>query len=111
MDKKTKFHSEVVENGIKAVDKVRDLQSQGYRKDHIYVLAHNKEETEKLADMTGANEVGMSEEGVIGSMANLFRSRGDELRSKLESMGFDAMEANHLESQMDGGKVVIIAAE
>ena len=39
----------------------------------------------------------------------MFRSRGDELRAKMESLGLTENEANKYEQELDFGKVVVIA--
>lgn len=104
-----KAYAKLVNNGLEAMDVVRDLHSQGYNRDEVYVLAHGKERTDRLADTTDASKIGMTEEGVFDSIANLFRSRGDELRSKIESMGFDSYEASMYEAELDQGKVLVMA--
>lgn len=102
-------YARLVNNGLEAVDVVNDLHRQGYAQDEIYVLAHEKDRTDRLADVTDANKVGMAEEGMLDTIANLFRSRGDELRNKIESMGFSSYEAGRYESELDTGKVLVMA--
>ena len=87
-------YAKVVENGVQAVEAVKELQNTGYLADHIFVLAHEKDRTDRIADTADAKEIGIKEEGVFDSMANLFRSRGDELRAKIVSMGFTEAEAD-----------------
>lgn len=99
----------VVENGLKVKETVQELNTMGYSGDNIYVLAHDDARTETLAKGTDASEIGMSEEGVMDSVANLFRSRGDELRSKIESMGLSTEEAAKYEKELDAGRVLVIA--
>ncbi|GGG09063.1 general stress protein [Paenibacillus abyssi] len=100
---------QVLDTGMAAINAVRDLNQRGYSQDDIYVLAHDDDHTDSLADATNANTIGMSEEGVFTSMANLFRSRGDELRAKLESIGLSEQEADQYEQELDKGKVLVIA--
>ncbi|AJY73886.1 general stress protein [Paenibacillus beijingensis] len=100
---------QVVENGMDAMSAVRELNRRGYNRDEIYVLTHDKDETDRLADNSNANEIGLSEEGVFNSMANMFRSRGDELRSKLGAIGLNDMEAERYEEVLDQGKILVIA--
>ncbi|WP_123039305.1 general stress protein [Cohnella candidum] len=104
-----KAYAKLVNNGLEAVDVVKDLHRQGYSDKEIYVLAHSKDRTDRLADATNANTVGISEEGMFDAMANLFRDRGDELRHKIESMGFDSNEAGMYEAELDRGKVLVMA--
>ncbi|MGU3473373.1 general stress protein [Paenibacillus sp. D51F] len=100
---------QVVESGMDAMSAVRELNRRGYGKDEIYVLAHDKDQTDRLAENSDANSIGMQEEGVFDSMANMFRSRGDALRSKLESVGLTDMEAERYEEVLDQGKILVIA--
>ncbi len=64
----------VVENSVKAKDKIDQLTLQGFTKDEIYVVAHEEDRTEQLSDNLHVNEVGMQEEGVFDKIANVFRS-------------------------------------
>ncbi|OPG95286.1 general stress protein [Chryseobacterium mucoviscidosis] len=102
-------YAKVVENGVQAVEAVKELQITGYLADHIFVLAHEKDRTDRIADTADAKEIGIKEEGLFDSMANLFRSRGDELRAKIVSMGFTEAEADFYETELDKGKVLVIA--
>lgn len=104
-----KAYAKLVNNGLEAVDVVKDLHRQGFTREEVYVLAHGKERTDQLADKIDTNKVGLSEEGMIDSIANLFRSRGDELRSKIEAMGFGPGEAHQYEAALDEGKVLVMA--
>ncbi|MEK3733453.1 MULTISPECIES: general stress protein [Paenibacillus] len=107
----TKSYAKVVENGTLAAQEIENLHQSGYTTDQIYVLAHDSDKTSKIAEVAGSREVGMKEEGLFGSFANLFRSRGDELRAKIESLGFTAAEAAFYEKQLDIGKVLVIAVK
>jgi hypothetical protein len=99
----------VVENGVQAKKEIEQLMMQGFTKDDIYLLAHNKERTEDLTESLGLTGIGVEEQGVFGSLANVFRSRGDELRSKLESLGLAGAEAERYEEELDHGKVLVVA--
>ena len=99
----------VVENGVKAKEKIDQLTIQGYTKDDIYVIAHQKERTDHLTDNLDVKDVGIKEEGVFDKIANVFRSRGDELRSMFESLGLSKAAADQYEEELDKGRVVIIA--
>ncbi|MHA0857879.1 general stress protein [Paenibacillus sp. CMAA1364] len=107
----TQFNSyaKVVENGVLAVQEVKQLQNLGYQYDNIFVLAHDEDRTERIVETADANEIGMKEEGMMETLANLFRSRGDELRAKITSFGFTDSEADFYEQELDLGKVLVIA--
>lgn len=102
-------YAKVVENGVQAVQEVKQLQTAGYIYENIYVLAHDADRTDRIADTANADEIGIKEEGVFDSIANLFRSRGDELRAKITSLGFTDAEADFYEKELDLGKVLVIA--
>lgn len=105
----TKSYAKVVENGTQAVQEVENLRQSGYDHDRIFVIAHDSDKTSRIAEASDANNVGIKEEGVFDAIANLFRSRGDELRAKIESLGFTEAEAGFYEKQLDLGKVLVIA--
>ncbi|WP_068775457.1 general stress protein [Paenibacillus sp. FJAT-26967] len=96
-------------NEEQALREVKNLQAEGYNLDEIYVLTHDSDRTEGVAEMTNTNEIGVSEEGFMNAVANLFRSKGDELRAKIESLGLSESEANTYEKELDKGKILVIA--
>src|SRR3954463_239704 len=101
---------QIVENGVEAKKFIDRLIMQGgFKKDDIYLLAHDKNRSEHLTDALDINDVGVGEQGFFDSIANVFRSRGDELRSKLESLGLSITEAEHYEEEMDYGRCVVVA--
>jgi uncharacterized protein with NRDE domain len=99
----------IVHNILEARKQISDLQYEGYWKENIFVLAHDKKRTKHAADNTDGNQIGISEEGAFTAIANLFRSTGDALRAKLKSMGVSEERAHHLEEELDSGKIVILA--
>jgi len=101
----------VVESGVGALSAVRELNVRGFNQDDIFVLAHEEDREDSLSEWTNANKIGVTEEGVFNALANLFRSRGDELRAKLESVGLTEREAEHYEQELDRGKVLVIAKQ
>lgn len=106
---RTNSYAKIVENGTLAAQEIEHLHQSGYTTNQIYVLAHDSDKTSKIAEVASSNQVGIREEGLFGSMANLLRSRGDELRAKIVSLGFTEAEAAFYEKQLDLGKVLIVA--
>ncbi|WP_462410266.1 YflT domain-containing protein [Neobacillus sp. Marseille-QA0830] len=100
-----------VENGVEAKREIEQFLTQGYSKEEIYLFAHDENRSEHLTDSLELNHVGVAEQGVLDSIANVFRSRGDELRSKLHSLGVSSTEAEVYEEQLDHGKLVVLAAK
>ncbi|CAM4509080.1 general stress protein [Paenibacillus typhae] len=102
-------YAKLLENGVQAIEEVNRLRDSGYSKDNIYVISHDQDRENRIADAANTNEVGLGEEGLFGAIANLFRSRGDALRSKITSLGFSPAEAGFYEKELDAGKVLVIA--
>ncbi|MBP1989105.1 general stress protein [Paenibacillus eucommiae] len=107
MSEYTTVHT--VNNILETRKKIEDLQREGYLKENIFVLTHDKERTEHIVDHTDGNQIGVADEGVLTAVANIFRSRGDELRAKMQAMGVSREYAEHLEGELDKGKIVILA--
>ncbi|MCM3743723.1 general stress protein [Sporosarcina luteola] len=99
----------IVENAVQAKKEIDELTTQGYTHDDIYIFAHDKKRTEHITDALDTETVGMKEQGFLDSMKNMFTSRGDELRSKMEAAGLTAEEASEAEKELDHGKLVLIA--
>lgn len=99
----------VTSNLQEAQNKVQQLYREGFEREHIYVLTHSAEGTDFVANYTGAEQITIAEEGVLTSIANLFRSRGDELRAKMKALGVPDVEAGRLESELDKGKILVLA--
>ncbi|MCL6571546.1 MAG: general stress protein [Bacillus sp. (in: Bacteria)] len=83
--------------------------SEGYSEDNIYVLAYDKDRTNRVAEETNAEKIGIAEEGFGIAIANIFRSRGEQLRAKLKSMGFSESKTEQLETSLEEDKIVVIA--
>ncbi|MBW7457647.1 general stress protein [Paenibacillus sepulcri] len=98
-----------VDNIQQAREQLERYKTRGYDKDHLYVLTHDKERNKRIAASTDADEIGVAEEGLDTAFANIFRSRGAELRAKLRSMGISKEEAERLEEEMDNDRIVVIA--
>jgi hypothetical protein len=100
-----------VENGVEAKKAIEQFLNQGFTKGEVYLFAHDKNRSEDLTDATNTNDIGVGEQGFFDSMANVFRSRGDELRSKMKSLGLSDLEAQKYEEELDQGRVVVIATK
>ncbi|ASA24175.1 general stress protein [Paenibacillus donghaensis] len=102
-------YAKVLENGVQAIEEVNRLRNSGYTREDIYVISHDEDREGRIVDAADTNEVGLKEEGLFGAIANMFRSRGDELRSMITSLGFTEAEADFYEKELDLGKVIVIA--
>jgi hypothetical protein len=101
----------IVENGVQAKKEIANFMMEGFTKNEIYLVAHDKNRSENLTDALDINDIGVGEQGILEVVANVFRSRGDELRSKLESLGLSAAAAERCEEKMDQGKVIVVASK
>lgn len=101
----------VVENGVQAKEAIEQFLNRGYTKDEVYLLAHDKNRSKDLTEALETNDVGVSEQDAFDLVANVFRSRGDELRSKIESLGLSDAEAQQYERELDQGRVIVVAAK
>jgi len=102
-------YAKVLENGVQAIEEVKRLLGSGYTREGIYVISHDEDREGRIVDAADTNEVGLQEEGLFGAIANMFRSRGDELRSHITSLGFSKAEAEFYEKELDLGKVLVVA--
>lgn len=96
-------------------DKIQEaieiLKSNKIDPKEIYVITHDDDRTKRIADNSGANVIGMSEQGLADAVKTTFKKKGDELRNKLESIGFDENKAIQYEAQLDKGVVYLIVKE
>lgn len=99
----------VCENGLQAKGIINQLTAEGYDRENIYVFAHGEEREKDLADALETGKVGISEQGLVNTVTNVFRERGDELRSELEAVGLTEIEAEKYEKVLDGGEIVLVA--
>ncbi|MEK3719967.1 general stress protein [Paenibacillus sp. FSL H8-0034] len=92
-----------------AIMEIRAFQREGYTLEEIYVIAHDDGTTEGLSKLMSTNKVGMHEQGLANTFTNLFRSRGDQLRVKMHSLGLSKEEADRYEQELDKGKIMVMA--
>lgn len=103
-------NNRVVENAVQAKEAVEAFKMEGVDTKNIYIFAHDKDRTDHITDALDAKEVGMKEQGIFDSVSNLFRSRGDELREKMQAVGLSKQEAETYERELDEGKLLIVAS-
>lgn len=54
---------------------MNDLVKKGIEQKDIYVLTHEKERTDRIADNADVNTIGIKEEGLGTSIINVFQKR------------------------------------
>lgn len=99
----------VANNVLDVQEKISQLAAEGYLKEQIYVFAHDKDYSKELTDDTLTQSMDLEEKGMMDTVANIFKSRGNELRSHFENLGLTSAEAEQYEEELDKGKIVIVA--
>ncbi|PRO65986.1 general stress protein [Alkalicoccus urumqiensis] len=95
-------------NDEEVVDAVQGIKEKGVSEDDIYVLTHDSDRTDRVADNADANTLGVNDMNFGTAAKNIFRKKGDELRAKFEELGFSKDMANELEEKLDQGKVIVV---
>lgn len=98
------------QNDEKLKSDIEELSNIGVSKDDIYVLSHDDDRTERVADGVDANTIGKKEMG-LSSLKNVFSKKGDELRSKMQEIGFSKEESERYEDEMDKGKIFMFVTD
>ena len=98
----------IVENGVQAKEIIDGLVTEGYTRDEIYIFAHYEKRSEDITKELHTESVGLKEQGMMEAIKNIFTSRGDELRSKMQSVGLTEQEAADAERELDKGRLVVI---
>lgn len=95
-------------NDEAVVTAIQSIKGNGIDESNIYVITHDDDRTERVADNADANTVSASDVGLGTATKNLFRKKGDELRAQFEELGFSSTEADQLEKKLDQGKVIVV---
>lgn len=98
-------------NDEKLMQDVKALKDKGIDNKEIYILSHDDDRTERIAKNVNANTIGFSEQDIKNVISNLFSKQGDELRTKLQEMGFSEQEAEDYEEDLDEGKVLLLVTD
>ncbi|MTH55605.1 general stress protein [Bacillus mangrovi] len=101
----------VVENGVQAQEKIEELENQGISKNSIFLFAQDKERSEHLTEKTDAAKMDTIDTGLFNTLANAFRSRTEELTSKMAGLGMSQNEALKYEEELANGRIVILARQ
>ncbi len=93
---------------VALIEEVKSLASKGVSKDTLYVMSHDDDRTDRVADDADANKVGLNEVGFETYVSNIFSKKGDELRNQLKELGFSQQEADNYEEKLDHGTILLI---
>ncbi|ARK20612.1 general stress protein [Sporosarcina sp. P26b] len=98
-----------LENAVQAKKKIEELVAQGYTHEEIFIFAHSEDREDKISDALDSEQVGMAEMGFLNAMKNMFTSRGDTLRAQMQAIGLSEAEAEEGESELDKGRLLLVA--
>ncbi|TFD92857.1 MULTISPECIES: general stress protein [Jeotgalibacillus] len=98
-------------NDEEVVNAVSSIKAKGVNEDTIYVITHDDDRTNRIADNADANTVGAAETGFGTAAKNVFRKDGDKLRSQFQELGFTEAEAETMEEKLDEGKVFVVVKD
>lgn len=93
---------------VELMKEVKSLADKGVSKENLYVMSHDEDRTDRVADNVDASKVGVDEQGLETAVKNVFRKKGDELRAQFEELGFTQAEADNLEEKLDHGTILLI---
>ncbi|MFP3810133.1 general stress protein [Bacillus sp. SIMBA_005] len=93
-----------VENSKEANQTIEQIRS---TKDDIFVFAYDPERSDTVTEHTNAKSMTAVDQGILDQMANVIRTRDDELMAKLMSVGADQELALSLLDELKKGKLVI----
>ncbi|WP_100012447.1 general stress protein [Lentibacillus sediminis] len=89
-------------------ESIDKLRNDGTPDDDIYLLAHDNDHDRRARKETDANKIGVKVTGIGTATKNIFRGKGDTLRSKMEEIGFDKSKAEQLKVELDKGKSLLV---
>lgn len=96
------------QDDMNLIEEVNVQSSKGVSRDDMYVVSHDDDRTNRIADKVNVNEIGVKEEGLKVAIENIFNKKGDELRNKFQEIGFSEKEASELEEKLDHGKILLV---
>jgi len=99
---------ETIEDAVQAV---KSLHARGVAEEEIYVLAHDRNVTNEVADKSNAEKIGSGETGLGTAVKNIVRGKGDALRAKIEKIGLSSAEAVAYEQRLDRDKILVISKD
>lgn len=93
-----------VENSKEANQTIEQIRS---AKNDIFVFAYDPERSDTVTEHTNAKSMTAVDQGILDQIANVIRTRDDELMAKMMSVGADQELALTLLDELKKGKLVI----
>ncbi|VEH76999.1 heat stress induced protein [Bacillus licheniformis] len=82
-------------NDEKLMKDVEELREIGVAREDIYVLSHDDDRTERLADNADANTIGAEETGIKNAVGNIFNKKGTSSAIKFMRSAFQNKKQNN----------------
>lgn len=87
-------------NDEKLMKDVEELREIGVAREDIYVLSHDDDRTERLADNADANTIGAEETGLKNAVGNIFNKKGTNFAIKFMRSAFQNRKQNNSRSSL-----------
>lgn len=88
---------------------IRKFHEAGYDAGQIHVIAYDNEHNSRLFSEQPMSRLGLATETFALMAADLFRSKGQELRYKLLSLGLSLSAVSKYEQEIRSGQIVVLA--
>lgn len=85
-------------NDEKLMKDVEELKQLGVAKEDVYVLSHDDDRTERLADNTDANTIGAKETGLKHAVGNVFNKKAMSFATKSMKLAFQNKRLHNLKN-------------
>ncbi|MDJ1632099.1 general stress protein [Bacillus velezensis] len=85
-------------NDQKLMQDVKELQRLGVAKEDVYVLSHDDDRTDRLADNTDVNTIGAKETGIKHAVGNMFNKKATSSATKFTKSAFQKRKRHNLKS-------------
>lgn len=92
------FHDDI---GL--LNEVNKLTSDGVSQDRLCIIGHDDDRTDCVVGDTDAQPIDVSD-----LVAHRYNDKGEELRTLLQSFGFDSDESGDLEEKLDSGELLLL---
>jgi hypothetical protein len=79
----------------------------GFRPFQIHVLAYDNDKNKALLTQQCVSRIGMATQTMNQFQSDLFRSTGNELRTKMYSLGWSETAVDYYEYQINSGRIVV----
>lgn len=73
----------VFQDDTELVQEVKKEKENGISADNLYVMSHDDDRTDRVAQRANASEISLGHEGLFKDAKNVFRKKGNELTCQI----------------------------